>query len=156
MTWTEGVPNEGVITYGQLFAVRPFGNTMVVMSYTGEQIRQLLEQQFASGTNTPATPRVLFPSRGFSYVYDLGRAAGNRIFDMSLFGRPIEPATRYRVAMNSFLAEGGDNFSVFTEGDDPVAGEPDLDALEAYLAANSPVAPPATNRITRIEQGAGP
>jgi 5'-nucleotidase len=53
--------------------------------------------------------------------------------------------------MNSFLAEGGDNFSIFSEGTDAVGGVQDLDALEAYLSANSPVRPPAVDRIRRIE-----
>lgn len=141
----------GVVTYGQLFSVQPFGNSMVVKTFTGAQIRALLEQQFASGSNTVATPRVLLPSQGFSYAYDLGRPAGERISAMTLNGQPLVATRRYRVAMNSFLAEGGDNFSIFSEGTDAVGGLQDLDALEAYLSANSPVRPPAVDRIRRIE-----
>ena len=50
--------------------------------------------------------------------------------------------------MNSFLATGGDNFTIFRDGTDPVGGPHDLDALEAYIAAASPLAPPAPDRIT--------
>jgi len=53
---------------------------------------------------------------------------------------------------NDFLAAGGDNFTVFNEGTDVVGGEPYVDALIAYLSANSPIIPPATDRITRIDQ----
>ena len=44
----------------------------------------------------------------------------------------------YRVAMNSFLASGGDNFTVFRDGTDAVDGGQDVDALEAYVAAAKP------------------
>jgi 5'-nucleotidase len=56
--------------------------------------------------------------------------------------------TSYRVTMNSFLATGGDNFTVFNQGTDTLGGDQDVDALEAYIKANSPLTPPATNRIT--------
>ena len=64
-------------------------------------------------------------------------------------GTVVQPATQYRVAMNSFLAAGGDNFTVFNEGTDQVGGDVDIDALVAYFGAHSPVAPGPRNRITR-------
>ncbi len=51
--------------------------------------------------------------------------------------------------MNSFLSSGGDGFSVFTQGTNQIGGAVDIDALEAYFRANSPVAPGPQNRITR-------
>jgi 5'-nucleotidase len=50
--------------------------------------------------------------------------------------------------VNSFLAGGGDGFSVLTQGTNDVVGGPDVDALVAYLGANRPTAPPPTDRIT--------
>ena len=52
--------------------------------------------------------------------------------------------------MNSFLADGGDNFSVLTAGTDRLGGEVDLDALVAYFAANSPISPGPQDRITVV------
>ena len=51
--------------------------------------------------------------------------------------------------MNSFLAFGGDNFTVFYEGTNQLGGEVDVDALVAYFGANSPISPGPQNRITR-------
>ena len=138
---------DGSVTYGQLFAAQPFGNSLVVKTFTGAQIRRLLEQQFASGWNTLERPNMLMPSRGLSYGYDLSRPEGQRILDLRLDGQPIRDDARYRVAMNSFLATGGDNFTVFREGTDASGGPQDLDAMEAYIAATSPLAPPAPDRI---------
>lgn len=141
---------DGSVTYGQLFSVQPFGNSLVVKTMTGAQIRALLEQQFNSGSNTVAAPRVLLPSAGFTYTYDLAATAGSRITAMALGGVPMADATAYRVTMNSFLATGGDNFTVFNQGTNTLGGDQDIDALEAYIKANDPLAPPATNRITAL------
>ncbi len=141
---------DGSVTYGQLFSVQPFGNSLVVKTMTGAQIRALLEQQFNSGSNTVAAPRVLLPSAGFTYTYDLVAAAGSRITAMALGGVPMADATAYRVTMNSFLATGGDNFTVFNQGTNTLGGDQDIDALEAYIKANDPLAPPATTRITAL------
>ncbi|WP_436308789.1 5'-nucleotidase C-terminal domain-containing protein [Variovorax sp. LjRoot130] len=43
--------------------MQPFGNSLVVKTMTGAQIKAMLEQQFNSGTNTVAASRVLLPSR---------------------------------------------------------------------------------------------
>jgi 5'-nucleotidase len=139
---------DGSVTYGHIYAAQPFGNNLVVKSFTGRQIRQLLEQQFASGWNTVQRPNMLMPSRGLTYAYDLSKPEGQRITDLKLNGRPIEDGATYRVAMNSFLAAGGDNFTVFREGTNQVGGPPDLEAIERYIASASPLTPPTPNRIT--------
>ena len=146
------ISGDGSVSYGQVFGILPFGNYLVVKTFTGAQIRRLLEQQWASGANTVATPRVLLPSKGFRYAYDLRRPTGERVGNITLNGEPVVDGERYRVVTNDFLAAGGDNFTVFNEGTDVVGGEPYVDALIAYLSANSPIAPPATDRITRIDQ----
>ena len=140
----------GDVSYGQIFTVQPFGNSLVVKTMTGAQIKAVLEQQFDSGANTVAQPRVLLPSKSFSYSYDLSKPAGSRISAMALNGTAMSDAARYRVAMNSFLATGGDNFTVFTQGTEALGGDQDLDALEAYIVANSPLALPAVDRIKNL------
>jgi 5'-nucleotidase len=136
----------GEVTYGELFAVQPFSNVMTVMTCTGGQIEALLEQQFNGGNG------VLQVSEGFAYSYSASAAPGNKIDPASITidGTPISPMTNYRVAMNNFLATGGDGFSVFTQCTDPLGGEIDLDALVAYFEANSPVSPGPQDRITRL------
>ena len=141
---------DGSVTFGQLFTAQPFGNNLIVKSFTGRQIRALLEQQFASGSNTAERPIMLLPSRGLTYSYVLTRPLGQRILDLKLNGQPITDEASYRVTMNSFLATGGDNFTVFREGTNTFGGPLDLDAIEAYLTANNPLSPPAADRVTRL------
>ena len=68
---------------------------------------------------------------------------------ITLGGAPLDPAGRYRVTVNSFLADGGDGFTVLTEGAERLGGVLDLDAFEAYLRANAPVTPGPRDRIRR-------
>ncbi|MGZ5179909.1 MAG: bifunctional metallophosphatase/5'-nucleotidase [Ramlibacter sp.] len=139
----------GPLTYGQLFSAQPFGNTLAVKTLTGAQLKALLEQN--QYTAQP-TPRVLQPSANFSYRYDARLPEGARVLEMRLDGAPIDPARDYRVAMNSFLAAGGDGYTVFTRGTAPTGGGLDVDALEAFIAGQSGVLTPSpAARITRLQ-----
>jgi 5'-nucleotidase len=139
---------DGTVTFGQIFAMQPFANNIVTKGYTGAEIKAVLEQQFASGRNTVESPNMLTPSANFRFSYDKSRPAGQRIMSMELDGKPIDPAKTYRVAINNFLASGGDNFTLLAGGRDTVDAGLDLDATEAYLATNPPV--PAMGRITDL------
>jgi 5'-nucleotidase len=141
---TDLVPRaDGSITYGQIFALEPFGNTLVVRTLTGAQLKILLEHQFdAKGLR----PSVLIPSANFHFAYDLSKPLGDHIVSMTLDGKPIDPNGRYRVVVNSFLASGGDGYTVLTDGTNTFDAGLDLDALEAWLATSPAV--PAPGRIT--------
>jgi 5'-nucleotidase len=148
---TDLVPRaDGSVTYGQIFALEPFGNTLVVKTFTGAQLRALLEQQFSEGPDGRAILRdsILIPSANFLYSYDLSKPEGLRIVRMTLDGEPIDPARKYRVTVNNFLASGGDSYSVLTQGTDAVDAGLDLDALEAWLATNPAI--PSTPRLTDV------
>jgi 5'-nucleotidase len=144
---TDLVPRaDGTVTFGDIFAIEPFGNTLVVRTYTGAQMKALLEAQFEE-VNGKAQQRAstLIPAANFSFAFDLSRPRGSHIVAMVLNGKPIDPAGRYRVVINNFLASGGDGYAVLTEGTDTFDAGLDLDALEAWLATNPPV--PRTGRI---------
>ena len=144
---SSGSEGDGEVTFGEAFSVQPFGNSLVTMNLTGNQIDLLLEQQWLGQTS----PRILQVSEGFTYTWDAASPDGDRIDPTSIKinGVQIDPLGSYRVTVNSFLAEGGDNFSVLKDGTDRLGGELDLDALVSYFGANSPVAPGPQDRITR-------
>ena len=146
---------QGLVRYGQLFAVQPFGNNLVVQTLTGAQIRALLEQQFDRATSASERTRVLSVSQGFSYRYDLSQPPGARTSEVLLHGEPLQDGRGYRVAVSSFLAGGGSGYPVLAQGRDMLGGVLDLEALEAYFRSASPVAVPATDRITRTARTGG-
>jgi 5'-nucleotidase len=119
-----------------------------VKTFSGAQLKAMLEQQFDSGTNSVARPNMLLPSKGFFFAYDLSRPAGQRIVEMRLGGKPVDPAASYRVTVVNFLASGGDNFTVLREGTGAVDAGLDLDATEAYLRSGGGV--PEMGRIKDV------
>ena len=137
------------VTFGQAFTMQPFGNSLVVMTLTGEQLKVLLEEQ---QKGVSGEPKFLQPSEGFTYTWKTDAAPGSRVADMKLEGEPIEPAKRYRVTVNSFLAEGGDGFESLKDGTERTGGGQDLDALIAHLGAGERT-PVATPRVTRTGKG---
>jgi 5'-nucleotidase len=137
----------GLVTYGEAFATQPFGTTLVTMTLTGSQLDTLLEQQWCG----QVSPQILQVSTGFRYTWDADRSPCDRVdpTTIKIDGVLVDPVQTYRVTVNSFLAQGGDQFTVLTEGTDRLDGPLDLDALVAYFEANSPVTPGARDRISR-------
>lgn len=144
---TDLVPRpDGSVTYAQIFALEPFGNTLVVRTLTGAQLKALLEHQFeVVDGKAQLRSSTLVPSASFHFGFDLSRPEGDRIVSMTLDGKPIDRSGRYRVVVNNFLASGGDGYSALTEGTDTFDAGLDLDALEAWLATDPAV--PAVGRI---------
>ena len=134
----EGRPDFAV-TYGDVFAVQPFGSSLITMTLRGAQILALLEGQFGSRQE----PRILQVSKGFSYLYAYDRAHERAVVsEVRLNGRPIDLAKAYRVTVPSFLAAGGDSFVVLKIGEDRKEGPIDVDALASYLGRVSSAAAP--------------
>jgi 5'-nucleotidase len=146
-----GSEGPGEVTYAEAFAVQPFGNSLVTMTLTGQQIHDLLEQQFQGPTE--ADWEILHVSDGFTYTWDYDAAVGDKVDPATIMlgGVAIDLGADYRVTVNSFLAGGGDGFSILADGTDRLGGDLDLDAMVDYMGDNSPVAPPAVNRITVVD-----
>ncbi|WUS98287.1 5'-nucleotidase C-terminal domain-containing protein [Streptomyces sp. NBC_00708] len=150
-----GSEGDGVVTYGESFTVQPFTNMMNVVDLTGAQLVSALQQQ-VSGSNE-ASPKILQVSKGLTYTLDMTKSGAARVVTdtIKLNGEAIDPGKTYRVAMNEFLAGGGDGFAALGEGTNKLVGASDLDLFNAYLAAHStasaPLAPPATDRITVVQ-----
>jgi 5'-nucleotidase len=135
----------GPVTYADIFAVQPFGNSLVRMTLTGAQIVRLLEQQWLDQPQ----PRVLQAS-GITYAWQPERPVGQRVdpTDVRIGGQPLDLNGSYHVAVNSYLAEGGDNFTVLRDGTERLGGPQDLDALADYLQRlPQPFSAPAAGRI---------
>jgi 5'-nucleotidase len=143
---------DGSVTYGSIFALEPFGNDLVVKTLTGTQLKALLEQQFKLVNGAAKRiDSILVPSANFRFDYDLKRPMGQHIVAMTLNGKPLQPGVRYRVTVNSFLASGGDGYSILTQGTDPFDAGIDLDSLEAWLGTN-----PAVPTVGRISDSTPP
>jgi 5'-nucleotidase len=143
------------VTFGEAFTFQPFGNTVLTFDMTGAQIKSVLEEQCQPD----------FASRPFlhlgvsdGFTYDLsttivgGICTGVSITNVMVSGVPLDMGATYVVTANSFLADGGDNFTTFADVDPAtrIDGGDDLETLSNYLAAFSPVAPPSTDRVNEL------
>ena len=144
------------VTFGDLFSVVPFGNNLVTLDLTGQQLLRLLEQQWEAPQ--PVAGRVMQVSNGFTYTWDGSKpnnapaGTGNRVVpgSMRLNGQPIDMARTYRVTVNNFMATGGDNYTVLRSGTNSQAGDIDIDVGVAYFRRLGTVPTPPQNRISRI------
>ena len=139
---------DGSINFGQIYKVQPFNNTLITMSLTGAQIRAVFEE----GLDDDGAQQVLAPSAGVKMTFDMGRPAGKRVVSLTLNGKPIDPAARYRVTVLNFLAEGGDGYTTFTKGTDRVQGMIDNEAFQQWIAAVPVRDVPQENRTVQIGQ----
>jgi 5'-nucleotidase len=145
----------GDVTYAEAAAVQPFANTLVSMNLTGDQIRQVLEQQWQ-----PASASRPFLKLGvnseFRYTYDPTAAAGSRITQMWLDGVAIQADQVYSVGANSFLASGGDNFTVFRAGTAKAdSGKIDLESMVDWFDTFETATPDLTQRAVGVHVDGG-
>ncbi|MFN0160445.1 MAG: bifunctional metallophosphatase/5'-nucleotidase [Burkholderiales bacterium] len=146
---------DGNVTYGEAFTVQPFGNSLVTMTLTTQDIKNVLEQQFAGCRGQSATAtRIMIPSNGFKYTWDGAAACDARVRSVTLTrggvsetlvdgaGVVQNPTKPYRVTVNNFMATGGDGYSTFLNGTNLLGGAQDIDALVAHMAQyKAPQAP---------------
>ncbi len=147
---------DGVVTYGEANGVLPFVNNLWTTTLTGSQFRTLLEQQWQ--TNADGT----IPSRSFlqlglsdnvTYTFDPTAPLGARITSVTVDGAPLDPAAEYRIGTFSFLAQGGDNFRILTQGTGTAdSGLIDRDAWIAYLQANPGLAPDFARQAVQVAE----
>ena len=140
--------SDGAVKFADIYAVEPFGNTLITQSLTGAELKAVLEQGFDD--NGPE--QALIPSAGFAFSFDRTRPVGNRIALITLDGRPIDPAATYRVTTNNFLAQGGDSFNLFAKQRAAVIGVLDLEALQTWLEAVPLRAVPSEERVTEAKR----
>ena len=138
--------SKGNITWGNLYAVQPFANTVQSMTLTGEQIHQVLEQQWQE----PFPPHNLVVS-GLVYTWDAAKPAGSKVTSVTVHGVPLDPKAIYTVSMINYLSSGGDGYTTFTEAKTITNGPVDVDAFVTYVGSlPQPVNGTVDGRIQRI------
>jgi 5'-nucleotidase len=157
---------DGNVTYGEAFTTQPFGNSLVTLTLTAQNIKNVLEEQFAGcrGQSTTAT-RFMIPSAGFKYRWDGSKACDSRIFSVTLntsagtetlvdaTGTVLNPTKAYRVTVNNFMADGGDGYSTLLQGTNRLGGAQDIDALVAFMSTYKRPAAPYTPSLVTLDAG---
>lgn len=154
------------ITVGQVLTVLPFGNTLALVTLTGAQVIAALENGVSQvNLANPSASAGRFPQvAGMRFIWDPSKPAGSRIVSVQIETTtstngvssataftPINPTATYRVVTNNFLLTGGDGYSVFAQGTNPIdTGFIMADEVQNYITANSPINRSVEGRITRV------
>jgi 2',3'-cyclic-nucleotide 2'-phosphodiesterase (5'-nucleotidase family) len=146
----------GEITWGEMFAVLPFGNRSVILTLTGAQLETAFlngftpfcDPGFAGGTGRfPQISglKVQFHCSGTTPAVDGMWKAPDGVGGTLT---PIGPADTVRLVTNDFMYTGGDGYTVFAGGTDVL--QPGDDLLQVaidWISAHSPVDPVVEGRI---------
>jgi 5'-nucleotidase len=136
----------GPVTVGDVLTVLPFGNTVARVDISGAQLKAALE----NGVGRVEEAAGRFPQiAGFSFVFNPAAPAGSRVVAITYNGAPVDANATYRVATNNFMLVGGDGYSAFAEGANPLdTGFIMSDVVQEYIGANSPVTIGTDGRIS--------
>jgi 5'-nucleotidase len=136
----------GSATYGSLFEVQPFANTLHKLTLSGAELRGYLERLLL---REPPHAH----ASGVTVTYDPSRAAGSRIISVRMHdGTPLRDTGTYTLVINDFMVTGGDGLGLAERG---ITAVPlnivDLEALIDYSKSRpQPVAPPAELRFVPV------
>jgi 5'-nucleotidase len=137
--------DQGDVTRGQVFETLPFQNVLTTVTLTGEQVVQILE------TGVSGRHGIVQVS-GLRFTYDPAAPVGERVRSVTVAetGEQLDPDATYRVVTNDFMYNGGDDYTTFQKGADPVfySGVLLSDALVSYLRAESPITQGVEGRIS--------
>lgn len=129
----------GTVTYGKLYEVLPFGDVVIGLHLTGDQLRAVFEK-VAAGAGRLAIANAAF-------VYHYGGASDHALLSASVGGAAIDPTRVYRVVTTDYLLGGGDGHDEFKAATNLVFGDLEVDVVAAYLTAHSPVDPRVEGRV---------
>jgi 5'-nucleotidase/UDP-sugar diphosphatase len=139
----------GPITFGEVFESQPFDNTLVVVELDGNEVRQVLEEGITGAHG-------LVQVSGLQFTFDYDAPVGSRIvgdvIDLNT-GLPLDPSATYQVAVNDFMANGGDDYDTLAANPQSNTYVIVRDLVVNWVKANSPFTPPdpaVEQRITAL------
>eukprot|EP01053_Blabericola_migrator_P009536 Blabericola_migrator_1__9535@NODE_518_length_7920_cov_188_180568_g396_i0_p1_GENE_NODE_518_length_7920_cov_188_180568_g396_i0NODE_518_length_7920_cov_188_180568_g396_i0_p1_ORF_typecomplete_len805_score119_095_nucleotid_C/PF02872_18/2_6e325_nucleotid_C/PF02872_18/8_4e02Metallophos/PF00149_28/2_9e05Metallophos/PF00149_28/9_8e03Metallophos_2/PF12850_7/0_0045_NODE_518_length_7920_cov_188_180568_g396_i045997013 len=122
------IPTDGLVTVRDIATVLSFANPIVIVPIKGSLIHQLLEEQWQEDG---VVLHICFSSN-LNYWYDSSKPRQQRVNDIHIDGDLIDNDRVYRLATTSFIASGGDRFSVISH-QTTKTGLTDESALTRYI-----------------------
>ena len=142
------------ITAGQVLTVLPFGNVVVTVDVGGDELKAMLERGVSA---MPGISGRFAQVSGLCFTYDIDAAVGSRVTGAvlqnpdetcSTTAVDLTSASTHSLAMNDFMASGGDGYPVVI---DRASSRNFMDGdVAAYVTANTPISPSIDGRITCV------
>ncbi|MGD3108526.1 bifunctional metallophosphatase/5'-nucleotidase [Streptomyces sp. YGL11-2] len=140
---------DGVITFGQAWNAVGFGDPIMTVTVTGQQIHDALEEQWAPAHSGGLAFAPLAVSGNVRYTFDATGKVGRRIDPAEVFidGKALDRARTYRLAAPSYTLINQDGFSAFTGFTEPVRHSRDFESFVAFVRTRKHLAPAPLNRV---------
>ena len=123
----------GDITVGDAYDVQPFQNVVVIVTATGQDVKNAMEFSLAhTGEDFGGYLQI----SGFVVTWDPSKEPGSRVVSMKIDGKEISLTGMYKVAISDFLALGGNDNKAFVGLDKEVYG----DQTQAFTSIWNPSA----------------
>jgi 2',3'-cyclic-nucleotide 2'-phosphodiesterase (5'-nucleotidase family) len=135
---------EGPLDRGHVLDAFPFLNDLVTVELAGGALKKVLEHGFSLEAG-------MVQVSGLRARYDLGRAVGERLVDLTVGDVAVDAAKTYRVATNSFLAEGGDGYAGFRDGRIVAKDAVLSDVFADYIRAQGVITAPPPGRLVALD-----
>ncbi len=135
--------DEGPVTIEEVFQVMPYANELLRSEISGDILQEVLKRS-VRGTRADE-------DGGFLQVSGITFTIKNHeVFDIRINGDPLDPDSRYQVAITDFMAEGGDGYSMLKDRPVIKTGLPLRELLVDTIRMRKEIIATPINRITRI------
>jgi len=138
----------GPITPRDIYKVLPFGNTVTLYSFTGEELKRVIE------VGVRGRRRDLQISGG-RIVVGMSLEDDGKVIEFIVNGEPLDPGSEYRVVTSDYLASGSAGYDIMVDFPHENTGVKISDALTEYIRGHSPIDRKFNPRIKKI-RSAGP
>ncbi|NHM33994.1 bifunctional metallophosphatase/5'-nucleotidase [Neobacillus terrae] len=144
--------SDGQILFGEMWQSHGYQNPVLVVSLTGQQIKQILEEQWRKKADGSESFYPLAVSHNVHYSYNKSKPLNDRIDPMNVLinGKPLDLNRTYRVAALAYLVIGADGYPSFTQYREPERAEVDYWAFLNYLKEQKVIVPPVLERVSSL------
>jgi 2',3'-cyclic-nucleotide 2'-phosphodiesterase (5'-nucleotidase family) len=146
----------GDITRGDVLNSFPFGNSLVEISMSGDDLWKVFEGIVTgvSEFNGEEVTSFFQVSRGIKVEYNPENNNGSRLVSVTIGGGPLDREAAYNVVTLDFIAGGGDNFFAETF-ENVITLDTQDEILTSYIQSQSPVDIELDGRIAIVSGSAG-
>ena len=141
--------SDGQILFGEQWQAHGYANPVLVVTLSGKQIKQILEEQWRKKPDSSEGFYSLAVSQNVHYSYDNSKPINERINpqNVKINGQSLDLNRSYRVAALAYLVIGADGYPTFKQYRDPVRVDGDYWAFLNFLKEQKVVEPPALTRV---------
>jgi len=148
--------DEGDITRGEVLTAFPFGNAIVEVAISGDELWKTLEGVYTKVNqyNNKVVTSNVQVSSGIAIAWNPSAANGSRLVEVTVGGAPLDKTKTYNVVTLDFLAGGGDN--IFQKKTDFAVLDTQDEVLTQYIVSKSPIDIKLDGRIKTVNGSTTP